>query len=115
MYLHDKGEVKMAKTYDLLLKNLKIIDGTGAPAYYGNIGIIDDTIADIGETPGDSKNVLDCTDLVAAPGFIDIHTHGDIGTIYEPLAKNYIYQGITTLVTETRLQCSSCHEETFPC
>lgn len=71
----------MAKIYDLLLKNVKIIDGTGAPAYYGNIGIVDDVIADIGETLGDSKNELDCTGLVAAPGFIDIHTHGDIGVI----------------------------------
>ncbi|MDD4568597.1 MAG: D-aminoacylase [Tepidanaerobacteraceae bacterium] len=89
----------MAKIYDLLLKNVKIIDGTGAPAYYGNIGIVDDVIADIGETLGDSKNELDCTGLVAAPGFIDIHTHGDIGVMYEPLARNYIHQGVTTLVT----------------
>lgn len=89
----------MEKVYDLLLKNLKIIDGTGAPATFGDIGIIGDTVAAVGKVQGTAQKVFDCTGLTAAPGFIDIHTHADINIMHKPMAKNYLYQGVTTLVT----------------
>lgn len=85
-------------TYDILLKNLKIVDGTGAPAFYGSIGIKGDTIAAIGEITGTADLELDLSGLAAAPGFIDMHNHSDKSIFDEPMARNYTSQGVTTLV-----------------
>lgn len=86
------------KQYDIILKNLKIVDGTGAPAFYGDIAISDDTIIDVGKVTAKAKEEYDCQGLIAAPGFIDMHNHSDIRIMDEPYAKNYLYQGVTTLV-----------------
>lgn len=85
-------------TYDILLKNLKIIDGTGAPAFVGDIGIKNDRIADVGQIYGKAKVELQCNGLIASPGFIDMHNHSDFSVLQEPYAKNYISQGVTTLL-----------------
>lgn len=85
-------------TYDILLKNLKIVDGTGAPAFYGSIAIKGDTIAAIGKVTGSAGLELDLSGLVAAPGFIDMHNHSDKSIFDEPMARNYTSQGVTTLV-----------------
>jgi N-acyl-D-amino-acid deacylase len=90
--------VSCSKIYDVLLKNLKIVDGTCAPAFYGNIGIKGDTIIDVGKTDGQAVTEIDCEGLVAAPGFIDIHNHSDEVVFLEPNARNYTTQGVTTLV-----------------
>jgi N-acyl-D-amino-acid deacylase len=97
-----KGVFKMNrldKSYDLVFKNLKIIDGTGAPAFYGDIGIKNDTIMDVGKISGQALQEYDCYGLVAAPGFIDIHNHSDFSIFQEPAARNFTSQGVTTLVT----------------
>lgn len=85
-------------SYDMLFKNLKIVDGTGAPAYYGNIGVRDGFLADIGPTRWSSPRQFDCEGLIAVPGFIDIHNHSDVGIFQFPQAKNFTSQGVTTLV-----------------
>jgi len=97
-----KGIFKMNrldKSYDLVFKNLKIIDGTGAPAFYGDIGIKNDTIMDIGKISGQALQEYNCSGLIAAPGFIDIHNHSDFSIFQAPAARNFISQGVTTLVT----------------
>lgn len=87
------------KTYDILLKNLRIVDGTGMPSFFGDIGIKGDTIVDVGKcSPGLADSVFDCLGLIAAPGFIDIHNHSDSSIFKEPYARNYTSQGVTTLV-----------------
>ncbi|MDN5330779.1 MAG: N-acyl-D-amino-acid deacylase [Tepidanaerobacteraceae bacterium] len=88
----------LKKTYDVLLKNLKILDGTDAPAFYGDIGIKGDVIVLVGKAEGNGEKELDCTGLIAAPGFIDIHNHSDFSVIFLPDAPNYLSQGVTTLV-----------------
>lgn len=90
---------RLDKSYDLVFKNLKIIDGTGAPAFYGDIGIKNDTIMDIGKISGQALQEYDCSGLIAAPGFIDIHNHSDFSIFQEAAARNFTSQGVTTLVT----------------
>lgn len=84
--------------YDIVFRNLKIVDGTGNPTFYGDIAISGDTIIEVGKVLKRAKEEYDCEGLTAAPGFIDIHNHSDISILTEPFGKNYISQGVTTLV-----------------
>ena len=86
------------KEYDIIFRNLKIVDGTGNPTFYGDIAISDDTIVKVGKVLKKAKEEYDCEGLTAAPGFIDIHNHSDISILTQPFAKNYVFQGVTTLV-----------------
>ena len=86
-------------TYDLVLRNGRIVDGTGSPWYRADIAIKGDTIARIAPPITDpSARVVDVSGLVVAPGFIDIHTHARRGIFEIPTADNYVRQGVTTLV-----------------
>ena len=63
--------------FDLLIKNGTIINGTGSPSFYGDIGIKDGKIARIGKGLEGAKTVIDATGLTVTPGFIDSHSHSD--------------------------------------
>ena len=86
-----------------LLKGGYVIDGTGAPGFFGDVLIDGERIAAVGEDAGsDADRVVDCTGLTVAPGFIDAHSHNDFFYDYEDAEKYYapfIRQGITTQVT----------------
>jgi N-acyl-D-amino-acid deacylase len=85
--------------YDLLLRNGRIVDGTGNPWYRADVAIRDGRIARIApsiEEP--AASVVDVGGQVIAPGFIDIHSHGDRGIFEVPSADNYVRQGVTTLI-----------------
>lgn len=84
--------------YDSVFKNLKIVDGTGNPYYYGDIGVKDDVIIKIGQIEEAGVDNYDCTGLIAAPGFIDIHNHAEYTIMQEATALSYISQGVTSLV-----------------
>jgi N-acyl-D-amino-acid deacylase len=85
--------------YDLLLRNGRIIDGTGSPWYRGDIAIRGDTIVRIAPSITESATrVIDLGGQVIAPGFIDIHTHSRRGIFEVPTADNYIRQGVTTVM-----------------
>ncbi len=94
--------------YDLILKNCKIIDGSGDKAYMGDIAILNGSIAEIGNINGDSKEIADCEGFIAAPGFIDIHSHSDITVKDHPFCESRILQGVTTEL------CGNCGISTFP-
>ena len=64
-------------TYDLLIKNGTVVDGTGAPARQADVAITDGKIAEIGKVTDGADTVIDADGLVVAPGFIDPHTHYD--------------------------------------
>jgi N-acyl-D-amino-acid deacylase len=86
--------------FDIILKNGKIIDGTGNPWFYGDIGIVKNKIISIGNlSKYKADKTIDVTGLIVAPGFIDVHTHieGDEKKI--PTADNFIYDGVTTVIT----------------
>ena len=88
-----------APTYDIIIRNARIIDGTGSPWYRAEVGVRGDTIAAIAPAiPGPATLVIDAGGQVVTPGFIDIHNHAR-ETIFElPTADNYIRQGVTTLI-----------------
>ena len=96
-------------SYDLIIRNARVVDGTGSPWYRGDIGIRGDEIATIDRRiDASSTRTIDAGDQVAAPGFIDIHVHAFGGAgrppvplpiVEVPTADNYIRQGVTTLIT----------------
>ena len=86
--------------FDVILKNGKIIDGAGNPWFYGDVGIVKDRIVKIGDLSGSKADkIIDVTGLVVAPGFIDVHTHIEGDEKKTPTADNFIYDGVTTVIT----------------
>ena len=87
-----------AADFDLIIRNARIVDGTGAPWYRGELAIKGDTIVQIARRiEGTAARELDAKDRVVAPGFIDLHTHARRGIFEVPTADNYIRQGVTTI------------------
>lgn len=88
-----------AQQLDLVVSGARVIDGTGAPWFYADVGVRGDTIARLGNLASASAaRRIDAGGLVVAPGFIDIHTHARRGILQTPAAENYIRQGVTTLL-----------------
>lgn len=87
-----------AADFDLLITNARIADGSGAPLKNGSIGIKGLRIAAVGEVQGTGAIVLDAAGQVAAPGFIDVHTHSE-KICALPAAENFLRMGVTTIVT----------------
>jgi len=86
-------------TVDLLIRNARIVDGTGAPAYQGDIAVRDDTILRIAPHIDEpATRVVDARGKVLAPGFIDVHVHARDNIFKVPTADNYVRQGVTTLI-----------------
>ncbi|HLJ51096.1 MAG TPA: D-aminoacylase [Bryobacteraceae bacterium] len=86
------------QSYDVVITGGKIVDGSGDPWFYGDVGIKGDSIAAIGNLKSASAaRRLDAAGLVVAPGFIDIHTHARRGIFQDPAAQNYTRQGVTTI------------------
>jgi dihydroorotase/N-acyl-D-amino-acid deacylase len=86
------------QTFDIAIINGFVIDGSGKPGAYQEIGIINDKIVFVGEQlPFNARKTLDATGLVVSPGFIDPHTHAIRGIFDVPTAESSLLQGITTL------------------
>lgn len=86
--------------YDLLIRNGKIIDGTGNSWFYADVAVKDGKIALIQKNiNGTATKTIDAKGLIVAPGFIDVHAHIESGVFERPTAENYIYDGVTTVVT----------------
>jgi N-acyl-D-amino-acid deacylase len=86
--------------FDIILKNGKIIDGTGNPWFYGDVGIVKNKIISIGDlSKSKADKTIDATGLIIAPGFIDVHTHIEGDEKKTPTADNFIYDGVTTVIT----------------
>jgi N-acyl-D-aspartate/D-glutamate deacylase len=86
-------------TYDIVIKNARIIDGTGSPWFMADIGIADGKIQNMGAiVAGDAKRSIDAAGKVACPGFIDLHNHSDITAPALPGCESNLMQGVTTAV-----------------
>ena len=84
--------------YDLLIKNGRIVDGSGMPSFFGNVAIKDGRIAEVGGVRGEARRVIDAGGLVIAPGFIDNHCHYDAQVSWDPLCTFSPFHGVTTVV-----------------
>jgi N-acyl-D-amino-acid deacylase len=82
----------------VLVTGGRLIDGTGGPARRGDLLIEDGTIAELGDTTLAPDEVVDAKGLVVAPGFIDVHSHGDFALPVDPRATAKVLQGVTTEV-----------------
>lgn len=82
---------------DTIIKNAKVVDGTGRPSFRGDIGIAGDKIVGVGgRIEAEGARVIDATDLVASPGFVDPHNHLDTSCVIWPVQTNFVTQGVTT-------------------
>jgi N-acyl-D-amino-acid deacylase len=89
-----------AKSFDIVITNGHIIDGTGSPWYSGDVGIRDGKIAAIGNlTAAARSRTIDAGGKVVAPGFIDMLGQSEDTILVEPRLPSKIYQGITTEIT----------------
>jgi len=86
----------MSERFDILIKGAKIIDGTGKSAFEGSLGIRGEKIVAVGNVTGEAAREIDGSGLTICPGFIDIHSHGDVNILQYPLAENLVMQGVTT-------------------
>jgi N-acyl-D-amino-acid deacylase len=84
--------------YDLLIKNGTVVDGTGAGRVRADIAIAGDRIAEIGKITEGANRVIDASDLIVSPGFIDPHTHYDAQICWDPLISCTSWHGITSVV-----------------
>ena len=86
--------------YDIVIRNGRIVDGTGSPWYSGDVGIRDGKIASIGNlASADSRRVLDARGMVVAPGFIDMLGQSELTILVNSHLPSKIFQGITTEFT----------------
>ncbi len=85
--------------YDLIIRNGRIVDGTGNPWFHGDVAIRGDKIVAVGRVPEvKAKRTIDAKGLIVAPGFIDIHSHSDDLLLEDGHAQSKIRQGVTTEV-----------------
>ncbi len=84
-------------SFDLIIKDGFIVDGSGQKGYYGDIGIVGNIIAGTGNLTGyKAARFINADGLVVSPGFIDVHSHSDDELLVNPRAESKIQQGVTT-------------------
>lgn len=87
-----------AESYDLVIRNGQLLDGTGSAAVPGEIAVQAGRIAAVGRVSGKGRIEIEAAGLLVTPGFIDVHTHAD--DLDElPMAENFLRMGVTTLIT----------------
>jgi len=86
--------------FDVLILNGRVVDGTGAPWFYADVGINGDRISAIGELDGrKATTTIDASNLVVSPGFIDMLGQSEFNVLVDPRAASKITQGVTTEIT----------------
>ena len=84
--------------FDLIIRNGRIVDGSGMPSFNGDVAVKDGKIAGIGKFNGSAKREIDAQGLAVSPGFIDNHTHFDAQVLWDPMLTSSCYHGVTSVV-----------------
>src|SRR5919106_5066611 len=82
--------------YDLLIRNAKVVDGSGNPWFRGDVAVSGAAIAGVGRVTGEAARVIEANGLCVCPGFIDVHAHGDFTPFDKTVVDYKLRQGITT-------------------
>src|SRR5687767_12412847 len=85
-------------TYDLLITNGTIVDGTGAPRFKGDVAVQGGKIAAVGKVQGAAAETIDAAGKIVSPGFVDPHTHYDAQITWDTLLSSSSEHGVTTVV-----------------
>jgi N-acyl-D-amino-acid deacylase len=85
-------------SHDLLIKNGTVVDGTGAAPRRADVAVVGGKIAEIGKITEGAKKVIDASDLIVSPGFVDPHTHYDAQICWDPYITSSSWHGVTTVI-----------------
>lgn len=101
--------------YDVIIRGAQICDGSDASPYTGDIAISGDRVAAVGAVSGAARRTIDADGLVAAPGFIDVHTHYDCQVSWDPALTPSSWHGVTSVVMGncgfTIAPCRAAHRD----
>ena len=84
--------------YDLIIRNGRVVDGSGMPAFNGDVAVKDGKIAGVGKFSDTADRVIDADGLAVSPGFIDNHTHYDAQVLWDPMFTSSCWHGVTSVV-----------------
>jgi len=84
--------------HDLVIRNGRVVDGTGAPARIADVAIDGERITAVGTVPDAGRQEIDATGLLVTPGFVDIHTHYDGQVVWDPALSPSSWHGVTSVV-----------------
>ncbi len=85
-------------TFDLLIRNGTLVDGSGMPRYRADVGVRQGRIAEIGQIRSPADETIDAEGMIIAPGFIDGHTHMDAQVAWDPAGTCSCWHGVTSVV-----------------
>src|SRR6266849_4389226 len=84
--------------HDLVIRGGTIVDGTGAPAFHGDVAIEDGVISGVAAGPGRARRTIDADGMLVTPGWVDVHTHYDGQATWDSLLAPTAWHGVTTVV-----------------
>ena len=84
--------------YDLLIKNGRVVDGSGEPSFYADVAVKNGKIVGVGKFNESATRTINADGRVVAPGFIDHHTHYDPQAIWDPLCNSTVQNGNTSVI-----------------
>jgi N-acyl-D-amino-acid deacylase len=98
MPVHNVDTEGTTMAYDLLIKDGRVVDGSGMPAFRGDVGVQGGKIAELGKLNGAAKRTINAEGRVVSPGFVDNHCHFDAQVTWDPLCSFSPQHGATTVV-----------------